>query len=226
MDGTPHPDWEHGGGRREEPGGAPPAHLLCRRVLLMVQELHRRGYERLRVAPGLSRSGLHWGCSIVPASDVRPGHGAIVLDEGGVAARYDSAQGAGFFGWDDAENDTAVGTGEQVPRTLPRPCGAGRGRRPGVRPLVRQDAPGDRPRRAYLRPGGLGASGGPPPGPGLHGGREDPPATAGGSVLGKLRAFAWTDGRGESGNDHLRGVQACRRKPSRCPSFPPTARCG
>ncbi|OJW10307.1 MAG: hypothetical protein BGO49_07100 [Planctomycetales bacterium 71-10] len=105
MDGTPHPDCEPGEGDEGSPGGAPPAHLLCRRVLLMVQELHRRGYERLRVAPGLSRSGLHWGCSIVPASDVRPGHGAIVIDEGGVAARYDSAHGAGFFGWDDAEND-------------------------------------------------------------------------------------------------------------------------
>ena len=106
MDDRPHPDGEFRDGDEGSPAGAPPAHLLCRRVLLMVQELHRRGYERLRVAPGLSRSGLHWGCSVVPASDVRPGHGAIVLDEGSVVARYDSAHGAGFFGWDDAEHDT------------------------------------------------------------------------------------------------------------------------
>jgi DNA-binding transcriptional ArsR family regulator len=84
---------------------APPAHMLCRRVLLMVQDLHRRGYERLRVTPGLSPSGLHWRCSIVPVGHGRRDHGALAVDEDRVAARYTSGQGARFFDWEDAEHD-------------------------------------------------------------------------------------------------------------------------
>lgn len=89
-------------------GGAPPAHMLCRRVLVMVQELHRRGYERLRAAPGLSPSGLHWRCSVVPAGRVRRDHGALAVDGGGTEARYDSSHGARFFDWRDAESDSPV----------------------------------------------------------------------------------------------------------------------
>jgi DNA-binding transcriptional ArsR family regulator len=87
---------------------APPAHMLCRRVLLMVQDLHRRGYERLRVAPGLSPSGLHWRCSIVPVDHVRRDHGALAMEEDEITARYTSSQGARFFDWDDAEHDSPV----------------------------------------------------------------------------------------------------------------------
>jgi DNA-binding transcriptional ArsR family regulator len=85
--------------------GAPPAHILCRRVLLMVRELHRRGFERLRIAPGLSPSGLHWLCTITPCDDVRGDHGALALGECCLAARYASGQGARFFDWADAESD-------------------------------------------------------------------------------------------------------------------------
>jgi DNA-binding transcriptional ArsR family regulator len=86
---------------------APPAHRLCRRVLLMVRELHRRGYERLRVAPGLTPTDMHWRCSIVPSSEVRPDHGAMTLIGYGVAC-YSTGHGSNFFGWADADHDSPM----------------------------------------------------------------------------------------------------------------------
>jgi DNA-binding transcriptional ArsR family regulator len=108
MHDPPPPGEDLGEGDPPGPDGAPPSHMLCRRVLLMVQELHRRGYERLRVAPGLSPSGLHWRCSIVPVGHVRRDHGALAVGEDEIAADYDSGQGVRFFDWADAEHDPPV----------------------------------------------------------------------------------------------------------------------
>jgi hypothetical protein len=36
-------------------------------VLAMVGELHKRGYEKIRVMPFMSPSGMHWRCWIGPA---------------------------------------------------------------------------------------------------------------------------------------------------------------
>src|SRR5438445_11614927 len=41
-------------------------HWACRLLLLMVAELHRRGYQQLRIAPYMSPSGMHWRCRFVP----------------------------------------------------------------------------------------------------------------------------------------------------------------
>ena len=127
MDDIPLEEGEAGSGDETSPGGAPPAHLLCRRVLLMVQELHRRGHERLRAAPDLSPSALHWGCSIIPASQVRRDNGAIVRDGGEVLARYDSAQGAGCFGWADAEQDSPAMLAGKFLERFPDVAAGGRG---------------------------------------------------------------------------------------------------
>ena len=35
------------------------------KLLLMVQELHNRGYGKLRIVPYLSPSGVSWRCSFV-----------------------------------------------------------------------------------------------------------------------------------------------------------------
>ncbi|QIG42042.1 hypothetical protein G5V58_03985 [Nocardioides anomalus] len=43
-----------------------------RLVLEMVAVLHRRGYQRLRIVPGMSGSGLYWRVSITPSANVRP----------------------------------------------------------------------------------------------------------------------------------------------------------
>lgn len=35
------------------------------KLLFMVQEIHKRGYEKLRVIPSLSPSGLSWRCLFI-----------------------------------------------------------------------------------------------------------------------------------------------------------------
>ena len=86
------------------------------RVLSMVGELHKRGYQRLRVMPYIAPSGLAWRCTIAAADLFYRNHGAILkeigaFDDGNQAsadiARYTSGQDNHYFGWADAEQDNA-----------------------------------------------------------------------------------------------------------------------
>lgn len=78
------------------------------RVLLMVHELHKLGYQRLRIAPYMAPSGLYWRCTITHAANISPEHGAEVIHEmEPEVVRYTSGQGNKYFGWDDAQQDTA-----------------------------------------------------------------------------------------------------------------------
>jgi hypothetical protein len=73
------------------------------RVFLMLAVLHRYGYERLRVLPGMSPSGMHYRCSITPARNVYADHGAIGINDT-LIARHTSANGRRYFEWDDVED--------------------------------------------------------------------------------------------------------------------------
>jgi hypothetical protein len=48
------------------------------RVLAIVGELHRRGYQLLRVMPFMSPSGAYWRCWIGPVKLFYRNHGAIL----------------------------------------------------------------------------------------------------------------------------------------------------
>jgi hypothetical protein len=84
------------------------------RLMAMVGELHKRGYQRLRVMPYFGPTG-HWRGSIAPVLLFYRNHGAIHLEpEGGVdapevamVARYTGAAGSHYFEWNDAGADTA-----------------------------------------------------------------------------------------------------------------------
>ena len=84
-----------------------PAVRRAQRVLLMVHELHKRGYQRLRIIPGMSPSGTSWRCGVTPASNVRVTHGAREAEFSRHMAMFTSAQGNAYFGWTDARTDTA-----------------------------------------------------------------------------------------------------------------------
>lgn len=73
-----------------------------RHLLRLVAELHVRGYQRLRIAPGLSPSGGHWRCAIAPATQMLAGHGARLAPKADPAVHHSSANGRAYFGWDDA----------------------------------------------------------------------------------------------------------------------------
>lgn len=90
------------GGRHPDPIVRP-----CQRVLLMVHELHKLDFQRLRVAPGFSPSGMHWRCSVTPASNILSIHGARMKEWQPFAAHYTSGMNAEYFDWQDARRDTA-----------------------------------------------------------------------------------------------------------------------
>ena len=89
------------------------------RVLAMVGELHRRGYQRLRVMPFMSPSGTSWRCWIGPDTVFYRNHGAILCETAdtladnnemqsiSMIARYTSGDDNHYFGWQDAERDNA-----------------------------------------------------------------------------------------------------------------------
>lgn len=73
---------------------------IYRKVLLMVGELHEAGFQRLRIYPALSPSGMAWRCPVGSSSASRPDHGAIVRDDlydSSLVALYSSGSGSEYF---------------------------------------------------------------------------------------------------------------------------------
>lgn len=91
------------------------------RVLRLVHELHKRGYQLLRIAPGMSPSGCHWRCSITPRCNIRERHGAMLSENGWdrFCALYTSAQGNEYFGWEDAQHDTVQKLAQKFTERFP-----------------------------------------------------------------------------------------------------------
>lgn len=101
-----------------------------RKVLLLVSELHLRGYQLLRALPGMSPSGTSWRCSIAPASLVSSHNGARFLDDAfwnPLVAHYTSAAGTEYFGWTDADRTTPSGLARLFIERFPEIVEAGRG---------------------------------------------------------------------------------------------------
>lgn len=75
---------------------------IFRKVMLMVAELHLRGYQRIRISPGLAPSGAHWRCNVVPISLMLKSNGAMMNWQLGMEredhwAKYSSAMGDQYF---------------------------------------------------------------------------------------------------------------------------------
>lgn len=75
------------------------------RVLRLVHELHKQGYQLLRIAPGMAPSGCYWRCAITPRSNILRTHGAMLRDWEHLVAQYSSSQDNEYFGWTDAKHD-------------------------------------------------------------------------------------------------------------------------
>jgi len=73
----------------------------------MVHELHKLGYQKLRIVPGMSPSGMWWRCSITPVTNILPQNGARSKEWDTDAAHYSSSQENVYFGWEDTQHDTA-----------------------------------------------------------------------------------------------------------------------
>lgn len=71
-----------------------------RRLLAMVHELHKLGYQGVRISPGWSPSGAHWRCSVAAVSNIAPDGWSLIDYSTGV--HYTTGAGACFFEWRDA----------------------------------------------------------------------------------------------------------------------------
>jgi hypothetical protein len=108
------------------------------RVLAIVGELHKRGYQRLRVMPCMSPSGVHWRCLIGPVTLFYRNHGAILnemaagldndeIQEVATIARYTSAQTNQYFGWKDAQTDDVRSLADKFVKRFRTVADSGRG---------------------------------------------------------------------------------------------------
>ena len=83
----------------------------CVRVISMVHELHKAGYQRIRMLPFSSPSGFYWRAWITFSDNIADdGYNLIdhdLDDTRGLTAKYTSAQDNEFFGWCDAKNASA-----------------------------------------------------------------------------------------------------------------------
>lgn len=99
----------------------------CQRVIRMVSELHRLGYQRLRIMPYFYP--LAYRVAIGPADAFSGRNGAYAQDsELAEFATYSSASEAKYFGWTDTQNDTARQLANKFVARFPVVCAQGQGR--------------------------------------------------------------------------------------------------
>lgn len=107
-----------------------PRTLPGARVLAVVLHLHKMGYQRIRIMPYLSPSGMHWRCAITPRDNMDADGYTLRMGKqaDGLVVTYSSAAEALLFNWPDAPT---MSVPELAARFLERfPCiaSAGHGR--------------------------------------------------------------------------------------------------
>lgn len=111
-------------------GGGDPATERAARLLSMVHHLHRAGYQRIRISPGISPSGCYWRGVVTYAANVQS-DGFSIRDfdvEAGLVAPYTSGQGARYFGWSDGAGMDARALADAFLRRFPVIARLGEGR--------------------------------------------------------------------------------------------------
>ena len=100
-------------------------------VLDMVAVLHRRGYQHLRIVPGMSGSGFYWRCTFTPASNVEPNvemQGIDqVRDHDHLTAHWTNANDADIFGTPGAQHMSPDELADLFAKTYPDIVNASRG---------------------------------------------------------------------------------------------------
>lgn len=99
------------------------------RLIAMVHELHKAGYQRIRILPSAAPNGIHWRCLISDAASFAPD--GLSLRSGTAAdrvARYTSGDGANYFGWADGGALTARLMAQRFLAAFPAIAAHGAGR--------------------------------------------------------------------------------------------------
>lgn len=97
-------------------------------VIRMVQVLHTRGYQRLRISPGLSGSGCYFRVVVTPASNTYQDNGALQVAYFDGTAIYTTGSINRYFGWHDAQDDGPGALADKFLVRFPEIAEAGRGR--------------------------------------------------------------------------------------------------
>ena len=103
---------------------------IYRNVLLLVGELHRRGYEKLRIYAGLSPAGGYWRCSITHAGNISHLNGAEIADFNADSTFYTTEQEDAYFGWKDVVHDSVAQLADKFIERFPEICAKGKGADP------------------------------------------------------------------------------------------------
>jgi hypothetical protein len=77
------------------------------RIISMVHELHKAGYQRVRMLPYLAPSGCYWRCAITYSDNVEDDGYHIREEADELVARYTTGDEAKYFGWHDAKDLSA-----------------------------------------------------------------------------------------------------------------------
>ncbi|WP_295443566.1 ADP-ribosylglycohydrolase family protein [uncultured Thiodictyon sp.] len=104
----------------------PPEVQTCLDILEMVHLLHRRGYQRLRIAPGLAPSGCCWRVAVAPSDNFLATNGAL-LREFEQAAHHTTGNGPRPFDWRDAQGKGPRGLADLFLARFPELAHRGRG---------------------------------------------------------------------------------------------------
>jgi len=91
---------------------------LARKVLLMVEELHRMGYQELRIFPSLTNNMFPWICKIYPSSS------SSSLDKEWPC--YSTSDEDKYFGWSSLHELTPQDMALLFLRTFPTHCKFGK----------------------------------------------------------------------------------------------------
>jgi len=97
--------------------------------MLMVHELHAMGYERLRLAPSLSPSGLYWRFAILPVTKMSCLNGAVPSEGEYQKCKAQSSYGGDekVTGMGDSEHDSPTGLAAIFISTFPELAAEGKG---------------------------------------------------------------------------------------------------
>jgi hypothetical protein len=100
------------------------------RVLSMVLHLHKWGYQKIRIAPGLTEDGNDWECAITHTRNMDRADGArlSVDPHDGHIAYYSTAASNEYFGWADAQMDNSRELAERFIQRFPKILSLGNGR--------------------------------------------------------------------------------------------------
>jgi len=104
-----------------------PPHLI---VMEMVGVLLERGFQRLRILPGMSPSGMSWRCCVTHVDNlVMTEYGLSTVDYDD-SATYTTAMERRYFGWEDVQDAGPERLADLFQKRFAELCARGKGADP------------------------------------------------------------------------------------------------